>query len=127
MPIPTDVAISERRQIREQIHPGSGFWQRARQAAGCELTAPQDMHAGEGETSILLHAASSLVRDGYETADHRADERPDLLLRPAHRTIRTAATTRPMSQRSSCQLNNVGSEPTNSVATLSHRTEPLSR
>ncbi|MEV5544191.1 hypothetical protein AB0L13_46115 [Saccharopolyspora shandongensis] len=28
----------------------------------------------------MLHAAPSLVRDGYETADHRADERPDLLL-----------------------------------------------
>ncbi|MEV5543723.1 creatininase family protein [Saccharopolyspora shandongensis] len=68
------------RSRRIIVYPGSSVWQTARQAAGCELTASQAMHAGEGETSILLHAAPLLVRDGYETADHRADERPDLLL-----------------------------------------------
>lgn len=38
-----------------------------------------DMHAGELETSILLHIAPDLVRPGFETADRRADDRPHLL------------------------------------------------
>lgn len=63
------------------VYPTSRDWDAARTTAGCELTASQDMHAGEGETSILLHAAPHLVRDSYRTADHRADHRPDLLLR----------------------------------------------
>ena len=37
------------------------------------------MHAGELETSILLHAHPELVRDGYQTADWTADDRHHLL------------------------------------------------
>ena len=37
------------------------------------------MHAGELETSILLHAHPELVRDGYQAADWTADDRPHLL------------------------------------------------
>ena len=37
------------------------------------------MHAGELETSILLHANPELVRDGYEAADWVADDRRHLL------------------------------------------------
>jgi creatinine amidohydrolase len=37
------------------------------------------MHAGELETSILLYAMPEVVRPGYETADHQADERRHLL------------------------------------------------
>lgn len=37
------------------------------------------MHAGEIETSILLHAQPELVRDGYEAADWVADDRRHLL------------------------------------------------
>jgi creatinine amidohydrolase len=37
------------------------------------------MHAGEIETSILLHAHPELVRDGYEAADWVADDRRHLL------------------------------------------------
>jgi creatinine amidohydrolase len=37
------------------------------------------MHAGEIETSLLLHLSPHLVGDGYRDADHLAD-RPDLLL-----------------------------------------------
>ena len=42
-------------------------------------TAQDDMHAGELETSLLLHAEPSLVRSGYQSADHEASERPLLL------------------------------------------------
>lgn len=62
------------------VYPGNGAWAQARHDAGCSLTSSQDMHAGEGETSILLHAAPELVGAEYTSADHRADERPDLLL-----------------------------------------------
>ena len=37
------------------------------------------MHAGELETSILLHAYPELVRDGYQAADWTADDRRHLL------------------------------------------------
>jgi creatinine amidohydrolase len=37
------------------------------------------MHAGEIETSILLHAHPELVREGYHTADWVADDRRHLL------------------------------------------------
>ena len=37
------------------------------------------MHAGELETSILLHAHPELVRDGYHAADWTADDRRHLL------------------------------------------------
>jgi creatinine amidohydrolase len=36
------------------------------------------MHAGEIETSILLHACPEMVRDGYHNADWAADDRRDL-------------------------------------------------
>ncbi|MEV4649011.1 creatininase family protein [Saccharopolyspora sp. NPDC049357] len=70
---------SASRTRRMLVYPSSADWNAARTAAGCELTASEDMHAGEGETSILLHAAPSQVGD-YKRADHRADHRPDLLL-----------------------------------------------
>jgi creatinine amidohydrolase len=37
------------------------------------------MHAGELETSILLHANPELVRDGYHAADWSGDDRRHLL------------------------------------------------
>ena len=61
------------------LFPGSADWTRARQAAQMTTDNHQDMHAGELETSILLHAHPGLVLDGYENTDHAADERPDLL------------------------------------------------
>ncbi|WP_340672165.1 creatininase family protein (plasmid) [Saccharopolyspora sp. ID03-671] len=70
-------ASQEQRMV---VFPTGRDWDGAREKAGCELTASQDMHAGEGETSILLHVAPELVRDTYRTADHRADHRPDLLI-----------------------------------------------
>ncbi|MEU6267498.1 creatininase family protein [Saccharopolyspora shandongensis] len=73
-----EASAGKRRRIL--IYPDSTAWSRAREEAGCVLTGHQDMHAGEGETSILLHAAPELVRDSYRDADHRADDRPNLLL-----------------------------------------------
>jgi creatinine amidohydrolase len=37
------------------------------------------MHAGEIETSILLHAYPELVRDGYQSADWIVNDRRHLL------------------------------------------------
>jgi creatinine amidohydrolase len=41
------------------------------------------MHAGEIETSLLLHLCPELVHDGYQDADHLAD-RPHLLMLGMH-------------------------------------------
>ena len=64
---------------RMALFPSRYDWDRARGDAGLETSAHDDMHAGEIETSILLHVAPELVRDGYQTGDHLA-ERPDLLV-----------------------------------------------
>ncbi|TDC47519.1 creatininase family protein [Actinomadura sp. KC345] len=61
------------------LFPGPDEWAEAREAAGIETSHDSDMHAGELETSILLHAHPELVRSGYETADHLADDRRHLL------------------------------------------------
>ncbi|MGW4112504.1 creatininase family protein [Actinosynnema sp. NPDC004786] len=61
------------------LFPGGGDWSAARAAAGLATTAHGDMHAGELETSILLHAHPDLVKPGYERGDHLADDRPHLL------------------------------------------------
>ena len=64
---------------RVVLFPSSKEWDAARQHAGCQTTASQDMHAGEGETSILLDQYPSIVRESYREADHRIDHRPHLL------------------------------------------------
>ena len=61
------------------LFPMSGDWDAARSAAGVETPSRSDMHAGEVETSILLHAHPDLVRPGYESGDHLADDRRHLL------------------------------------------------
>ncbi|MGL5826309.1 MAG: creatininase family protein [Nocardioides sp.] len=65
-------------RARMTLFPTSDDWDRARQTAGLETSAHEDMHAGELEVSILLHAMPDVVRPGYETTDHLAD-RPHLL------------------------------------------------
>jgi creatinine amidohydrolase len=62
------------------LFPGSADWKAARVAAGCLTTVHDDMHAGEAETSILLHVAPELVREDWATADWQAPERPLLTL-----------------------------------------------
>jgi len=65
---------------RVLLFPVGDDWVAARTGAGLESTHGGDMHGGEIETSILLHAFPDLVRDSYRTADHQADDRPDLLV-----------------------------------------------
>jgi creatinine amidohydrolase len=64
---------------RMALFPSSRDWAGARQAAGLITSDHEDMHAGELETSILLHVNPELVRDGYQAADWTADDRRHLL------------------------------------------------
>jgi creatinine amidohydrolase len=64
---------------RMALFPTSEDWEAARAAAELSTTDHADMHAGELETSILLHAHPGLVRPGYAAGDHTANERPALL------------------------------------------------
>jgi creatinine amidohydrolase len=61
------------------LFPTSEDWETARTAAELSTNDHEDMHAGELETSILLHACPELVVPGYATGDHTANERPALL------------------------------------------------
>jgi creatinine amidohydrolase len=62
------------------LFPGRHDWEAARQAAGLTSSSHDDMHAGEIETSLLLHVCPELVRDGYQDADHVADRSHLLIL-----------------------------------------------
>jgi creatinine amidohydrolase len=64
---------------RMALFPSGKDWAEARQSARLVTSSHQDMHAGELETSILLHTNPELVRDGYHTADWVADDRRHLL------------------------------------------------
>jgi creatinine amidohydrolase len=64
---------------RLALFPGLADWQAAHRAARLETSLDSDMHAGELETSILLHAHPEVVRPGYETSDFLADDRKHLL------------------------------------------------
>lgn len=55
---------------RITLFPGPREWEAARSEAGLATDNDTDMHAGELETSVLLHAAPHLVRPGYTDADH---------------------------------------------------------
>ena len=61
------------------LFPSGRDWAEARQSARLATSAHEDMHAGELETSILLHVNPELVRDGYHAADRVADDRRHLL------------------------------------------------
>jgi creatinine amidohydrolase len=65
---------------RMALFPSGADWAQARQSARLASSAHEDMHAGEIETSILLHARPDLVRDGYQNADWVADDRRHLLV-----------------------------------------------
>ncbi len=64
---------------RMALFPTEVDWARARTAAGIETTADDDMHAGELETSILLHTHPGLVRADYHEHDELAPERDRML------------------------------------------------
>ncbi|MER8004642.1 MULTISPECIES: creatininase family protein [unclassified Streptomyces] len=61
------------------LFPAVEDWETARQRAGVTTSLLTDMHAGEIETSILLHAHPEFLRPGYETSDFVADDRRHLL------------------------------------------------
>src|SRR5579863_8307725 len=61
------------------LFPSGRDWADARQSAGLITSNHEDMHAGELETSILLHVHPELVRDGHQTTDWLADDRRHLL------------------------------------------------
>jgi len=61
------------------LYPSGRDWAEARQSARLATSNHEDMHAGELETSILLHVSPELVRDGYQAADWAADDRRHLL------------------------------------------------
>jgi creatinine amidohydrolase len=61
------------------LFPSRADLDAARRIAGLATDSHTDMHAGELETSILLHAMPHVVGPGYRDADHEADDRPLLL------------------------------------------------
>jgi creatinine amidohydrolase len=66
---------------RMALFPTEVDWLDARAAGGVELGPASDMHAGELETSLLLHAHPALVRADYADHDELADERNRMLTR----------------------------------------------
>jgi creatinine amidohydrolase len=62
------------------LFPTRADWDLARHAADLETNAHEDMHAGELEVSILAAAWPDSLRPGTVGDDHRADERPLLLI-----------------------------------------------
>ena len=77
------------------LFPSGKDWTDARKSAGLVTTSHEDMHAGELETSILLHANPELVRDGYREADWAADDRRHLLTTGMGQYTRTGVIGRP--------------------------------
>ncbi|MER5939320.1 MULTISPECIES: creatininase family protein [unclassified Streptomyces] len=73
------VQESSARGERMALFPAPEDWEAARERAGVETSLLTDMHAGEIETSILLHAHPEFLRPGYETSDFVADDRRHLL------------------------------------------------
>ena len=63
------------------LFPTELDWLNARAAGGVELGPESDMHAGELETSLLLHAHPELVRPDYAEHDELADDRNRMLTR----------------------------------------------
>jgi creatinine amidohydrolase len=64
---------------RLALFPTESDWLAARAAGGVETGPDTDMHAGEFETSLLLHAHPSLVPADFASHDERADDRDRFL------------------------------------------------
>jgi creatinine amidohydrolase len=80
---------------RMALFPSGADWTEAWQSAGLVTSNREDMHAGELETSILLHANPELVRNGYHTADWVADDRRHLLTTGMREYTRSGVIGRP--------------------------------
>ncbi|MFJ2028215.1 creatininase family protein [Streptosporangium sp. NPDC087985] len=61
------------------LFPSREDWNEARAAAQLTSSMHEDMHAGELETSLLLHACPEVIRPGYHSADWTANDRRHLL------------------------------------------------
>ncbi|GHE30222.1 creatinine amidohydrolase [Streptosporangium violaceochromogenes] len=77
------------------LFPTREDWQGARGAAELVSSMHEDMHAGEIETSLLLHACPEVVRPGYQDADHTADDRRHLLTEGMQAYTRSGVIGRP--------------------------------
>jgi creatinine amidohydrolase len=77
------------------LFPSRTDWAEARQSARLATSPHEDMHAGELETSILLHVNPELVRDGYQAADWIADDRRHLLTTGMSEYTKTGVIGRP--------------------------------
>jgi creatinine amidohydrolase len=64
--------------LRVGLYPSREDWTEARTAASTTSSTHDDMHAGELETSILLSAYPTYVREGWNSTDHSAPERRHL-------------------------------------------------
>jgi creatinine amidohydrolase len=73
------VQESSARGERIALFPAAEDWETARERARVDTSLLTDMHAGEIETSILLHTHPEMLRPGYETSDFIADDRRHLL------------------------------------------------
>ena len=65
---------------RMTLYPGRMEWDAARAAAGLQSSTSEDMHAGELEVSLLLHAYPELVGEEFRDGDWQASPRPHLLV-----------------------------------------------
>jgi creatinine amidohydrolase len=77
------------------LFPSGEDWRQARRAGNLATNDHEDMHAGELETSILLHANPELVTPGYESADWIANDRRHLLTSGMQRYTKTGVIGRP--------------------------------
>jgi len=69
----------QHRSLKQMPGPLPPGQRPASAAAGLLTNGHEDMHAGELETSILLHAFPGVVREGNSAADHEASDRDHLL------------------------------------------------
>jgi len=65
---------------RMTLFPTRDDWTEARRAGGLVTSSHEDMHGGELEVSMLLHAHPEFVQSGYETTDHEFQARPHFLI-----------------------------------------------
>jgi creatinine amidohydrolase len=65
---------------RMTLFPGRTEWEAARMAVGLQASKSEDMHAGELEVSLLLHAYPELVGEDFRHGDWQASPRPHLLV-----------------------------------------------
>jgi creatinine amidohydrolase len=74
------VQESNLKEHRMTLFPGRMDWEMARTSAGLESDRADDMHAGELEVSVLLHAYPDLVGETYQYGDWEPGSRPHLLI-----------------------------------------------